>query len=327
MTAGVRRIAWELSEKMVNFSDRLFEAVRRTGTPAMVGIDPQWDLLPETVREQAATSNEESKAIAAFRAFSIGIVDAVCDLVPVVKFQMAFYEALGPTGLPLLAELTRYAKSAGLLVILDGKRSDIGSSAAGYAEAYLGPPPADNSRGWCCDALTVNPYLGLEGLQPFVDAAKANAKGLFVLVRTSNPGAGLLQDLVVEGRTVHDRVADWVEAWAAEDCGENGYGSIGAVVGATVPADLARLRRRMPSAVLLAPGYGAQGGSASDVSHAFDPKGLGAIVNNSRGILYAFRDAKFRGLDWQKAARRATQAMIADLGTQTNAGQIRRAAT
>lgn len=303
-----------------HFADRLIEAVRDKGTPAMVGIDPQWELLPPELRPRA--DEGLAQRAAAYAEFGSGIVDAVADLVGVVKFQMAFFEALGPRGLDVLDQLSRRAHAAGLLVVFDGKRNDIGSSAAGYAEAYLGG--VADSRPWQADGLTVNPYLGLEGLMPFVDVARRCRRGIFVLVRTSNPGAGVLQDLSSEGVSVHRRVAAWVEEWSSKDKGASGYGPVGAVVGATVPAQLLELRQQMPSAILLVPGFGAQGGSAADVAGAFDSHGLGAVVNNSRGILYAHQNQRFAGLDWRSAARAATVQMIEELADKTPASKVRR---
>lgn len=316
---------------MEPFADRLCEAIRVKGTPVMVGIDPQWDLLPPEFRTASFEQlTAESPATVAYREFSLQILDAVADLVPVVKFQMAFFEALGPHGLMLLADIATAARDRGLLVILDGKRNDIGSSAAGYAEAYLGRPAGVLSdeqfkrKCWHADALTVNPYLGPEGLTPFVDVAKRENRGVFVLVRTSNPGAGLLQDCTIEDLSIYDRVADWVEEWSKATVGSSGFGVAGAVVGATVPEQLAAMRRRMPSVVLLVPGYGAQGAGAEDAAGAFHSSGLGAIVNNSRGILYAYREVRFRDMHWKDAAIAATREMIGALATKTPAGRFSR---
>jgi len=186
----------------------------------------------------------------------------------------------------------------------------IGNTAAAYASAYLG-----TERQWACDALTVNPYLGEEGLTPFVDVAQQNGTGIFVLVRTSNPGAGRLQDALIEGRPAYTIVADWVRKAAEKAKGTSNYSSIGAVVGATVSQQLSELRRQLPNSVLLIPGYGAQGGSAADCAAAFDEQGLGAVVNNSRGILYAWKKPEFAGKHWLDASRLSLDAMIEDLRT------------
>ena len=309
------------------FADRLCAAVRRVGTPAMVGIDPQWPLLPEAVVDEAVGHDGLTlQAVArAYLSFSRQVVDLVSDRVAVVKFQAAFFEALGPAGATALHGSIAAARDAGLLVVLDGKRNDIGSTAAAYAKGYLGEVAVGqrNYRPWHADALTVNAYLGEEGVAPFLQTAKEHGGGLFVLVRTSNPGAGALQDQTLgDGRTVHQVVADWTEAWSARRLGASGYGPVGAVVGATVPEQIADLRRRMASCVLLIPGYGAQGGTAAGVAAAFDGNGLGAVVNSSRGILYAHQQPAHAGRSWQDATRAALDDMIADLRENTPAGNL-----
>jgi orotidine-5'-phosphate decarboxylase len=214
-----------------------------------------------------------------------------------------------------LADTIAHARHAGLLVILDGKRNDIGSTAAAYANAYLGPIPLSR---WGADALTVNPYLGSDSLTPFLDVARARNAGIFVLVKTSNPEGGRFQDLVADGRRLFEHVADYVESLARQTATDaDGLGSVGAVVGATYPQQLADLRQRMPHAWLLVPGYGTQGGSARDVVAAFRPDGLGAIINNSRGILFAHQRAEYKtrfgDTRWQEAVAAATQDMIDEL--------------
>lgn len=306
---------------MQSFASRLAEAVRRTGTAAMVGLDPRWESLPDELKSAAGTDRRAAVA-GAYRDFCRTVIDGVAGLVPIVKFQAAFFEAVGPAGMVALADAMQHAVDAGLLVILDGKRNDIGSTAQAYAEAYLGGSAAPT---WPAHSLTVNPYLGLEGIEPFAKAAAQAGTGVFVLVRTSNPGAGALQDASLGERTVYQLVADWVEQYsrqyAALDGG--GYGPLGAVVGATVPAQLAEARTRMPHAWLLVPGYGAQGGTSADVAAAFDDHGLGAIVNNSRGILFAFREPAYAHLPWRATFAAATHAMIADLAAHTPAGCLR----
>jgi orotidine-5'-phosphate decarboxylase len=291
----------------------------------MVGLDPRWEQLPEDVRHWAVGEHGATleAVAAAYGRFCTGVIDQVADLVPIVKFQAAFFEAAGPAGLQVLWELIRVARDAGLLVVLDGKRNDIGSTAEAYAAAYLGAATVEGARlaVWSADALTVNPYLGAEGIEPFLRTARAHVTGIFVLVRTSNPGAGRLQDLLVGDQAIYQRIADWVEEWSAAAVGEYGYGPVGAVVGATVPAQVAELRRRMPHVVLLIPGYGAQGGSAADVATAFDARGFGAVVNNSRGILYAFQEPAYAGQDWPAAVRSATLKMIADLAAHRSFGR------
>jgi orotidine-5'-phosphate decarboxylase len=306
------------------FADRLVEAIARQRTPVAVGIDPEWEKLPSDLRRAAIEERGETLAAVAlaYERFAAGILDRLSALIPIVKFQSAFFEAAGLEGLKALHASMRLAKEAGLLIVLDGKRNDIGNTAAAYASAYLGPPPLGSERAFPSDAATVNPYLGAEGLEPFLQTAKHNGTGVFVLVRTSNPGAGALQDLVVGERTVYQTVGDWVEAWSASTKGESGYGVAGAVVGATVPQQIVDLRKRMPHVVLLLPGYGAQGGTAADAAPAFDSKGFGALVSNSRGILYAYQSAKYAGKTWQDASVAATKDMIADLAAHTPAGTL-----
>lgn len=310
------------------FFQRLSDAIRRKQTPVMVGLDPNWDQIPPDVRAAALAERGESlEAVArAYRAFCLGIIEVVAELVPVVKFQAAFFEAAGPAGMLVLAELMTAARDAGLLVVLDGKRNDIGNTAAAYAKAYLGSISVGDRqiRPWGADALTVNPFLGGEGIEPFLEEARANGAGIFVLVRTSNPGAGRLQDLHAPNKTIYQTIADWVEEWSVASAGDSPYGAVGAVVGATVPEQVVELRARMPHAYLLLPGYGAQGGCARDTAAAFDSAGLGAVVNNSRGILFAYRSEPYQNLPWRDAARAATSAMIDDLARHTPAGLNRR---
>jgi len=268
----------------------------------MVGIDPSWADLPPEFR------SSHDSAAAAYEAFGQSIIQMAAERVAVVKFQMAFFEAAGVEGLQTLYWLAEFARQQGLLVVFDGKRSDIGNTATAYAGAYLG-----TERQWACDALTVNPYLGEEGLTPFVDVAQHSGTGIFVLVRTSNPGAGRLQDALIEGRPVYRIVADWVRKAANETKGTSNYSSVGAVVGATTPQQLSELRRQLPNSVLLIPGYGAQGGSAADCAAAFDEQGLGAVVNNSRGIMYAWKKPEYAGKHWLDASRLSLDAMIEDL--------------
>ena len=294
----------------LSFGERLADAVRRKGTAAVVGLDPRWEQLPESFRECGGDSPGERAA--AYRTFCRGVVDVVAPLVPAVKPQAAFFEELGPAGMAALADVTGYARQRGLLVILDGKRNDIGSTAAAYARGHLGQASA-----WGADALTVSPYLGADSIEPFVETGRDRGAGIFVLVKTSNPGGGQFQDLVCDGRPLYRHVAEFVERLAAAGAGPSGYGDVGAVVGATWPAQLAELRRAMPHAWILIPGFGSQGGRASDVAAGFDSRGLGALVNNSRGIVFAHARPDFAGRfsadKWQQAVEAATREMIAEL--------------
>jgi len=225
--------------------------------------------------------------VAAVEAFGRGVIDVVATRVPAVKIQAAFYEALGPEGAAALHATARQARRRGLIVILDGKRNDIGTTAEAYARAYLGRD-ADGESPWDADALTINPYLGRDGVAPFLRLAGREGKGVFILVRTSNPSAGDFQDLACDGKPVYRHVADEVVKWNAPTVGASGLGDVGAVVGATHPKELAELRAAMPGVWFLVPGYGAQGGTAADVKAAYLSNGLGAVVNSSRGVTFPF---------------------------------------
>ncbi|HZZ28240.1 MAG TPA: orotidine-5'-phosphate decarboxylase [Pirellulales bacterium] len=324
---------------MLSFAQRLAAAVQLKQTPVVVGLDPRWQSLPESLRQPSALhgENEPVQQAAAFAEFCRRVIDVVAPLVPAVKPQVAFFEQLGPPGLMSLAQVIAHARKRELLVIVDAKRSDIGSTAAAYASAYFGP-----SAPWPADALTVSPYLGEDSLMPFVSAAREQGGGLFVLVKTSNPGGGQFQDLLCDGQPVYRQVAEFVEQQSAaeiaspsrqaSDAASNGrqkspasYGSVGAVVGATYPEQLAELRAAMPHAWLLIPGYGSQGGTAKDVVAGFDADGLGAIVNNSRGIIFAHQRREYAGFGpsrWQEAVEAATREMIAQLRSETPAGRL-----
>lgn len=293
----------------MGFGDRLSQAVKQKKNAVCVGIDPRLNQLPPILTRDV---QDEQSAAAAFLAFSKKIIDVVAPLVPVVKPQSAFFEELGPLGVVALREVNRYATSKGLLVILDGKRNDIGSTATAYARAYMGL----NSP-FGADALTVSPFLGADSLEPFVERCVEADAGIFVLVKTSNPGSGFMQDRVVDGCTISERIADLVqEKSLATASSSDAYGSIGCVVGATYPEQLAAMRKRMPNSWILIPGYGAQGGGASDVKHGFDAYGLGALVNSSRGIIFAYENPKYSGLsDWERSVEEATKDMILELGS------------
>jgi orotidine-5'-phosphate decarboxylase len=279
---------------MAHFADRLSQAIRRKGTPLCVGLDPRWESLPEEIRRRHGGHSLETVA-AAYQEFCLRVVNVVAPLVPVVKPQSAFFEACGPAGMAALQKVLRHARQCGLLTLLDGKRNDIASTATAYADAALGGVTFGGQRlpVWEADALTVNPYLGRDAVEPFLQSARRSGGGVFVLVRTSNPGAGQFQDLQVSApaapgpaRPVFMHVAEAVRAWTRENLGKCGLGDVGAVVGATYPAELALLRQALPEVLFLVPGFGAQGGSGEDVAAAFRPDGLGAIVNSSRAILF-----------------------------------------
>ena len=270
----------------VAFSDRLVAAVERKRSQLCVGLDPRVDLFPVELRGEPS-----SDAVARF---CRGIVDAVAPYAVAVKPQLAFFEALGAEGVRAFEDVCTYARTAELLVIVDGKRGDIGSTGRGYAAAYLeGEPPLG-------DALTVNPYLGRDSLDPFLSACRRHGTGIFCLVKTSNAGSADVQDLTLsDGRTVWMQVAELVDEWGEELVGESGLSSVGAVVGATFPREVGEARRLMPRAILLVPGVGEQGGSPAELARAFTSGPASALVSASRSVIYAYRSG---GADWRAAA-------------------------
>jgi len=296
--------------------------VRRCGNPVLVGLDPRAEMLPEGILSTGGDSDCAQQA-AAYATFCRGVIDVVAGMVPAVKPQAAFFEQLGPPGMAVLAETVRYAEQRGLLVILDGKRNDIGSTATAYARGLLG---SGGQSSWGADAITVSPYLGADSLRPFVEVAGQRKAGVFVLVKTSNPGGGMFQDLMADGRPLYRHVARYVERLAEQTAGACGYGAIGAVVGATYPGQLAELRAEMPHAWFLVPGFGSQGGTAADVAAAFDGQGSGAVINNSRGIIFAHARSpyaeRFGPARWQEAVEAATREMIGQLRAETPAGKL-----
>ena len=307
-----------------NFADRLIEAIKTKGTPVCVGLDPNFDKIPKFIREKAFANKEKSPmacAVDAILEFNKGIIDAVADIVPVVKPQIAYYEIFGHNGIWCYEETLKYAKSKGLITIADAKRNDIGPTAEAYARAFLGEIRLGEGEdevvvpGFDADALTVNPYLGWDGIKPFVEEARKYEKGIFVLVKTSNPSSADLQDLQIKDESfVYEIMGRFVDSWGAEDIGENGYSFVGAVVGATFPDQAKKLRKLMPNTIFLVPGYGAQGGCAAEVLPCFNKDGLGAIVNNSRGIIFAYEKMpEFGETGYKEAARKAVLAMKEDL--------------
>lgn len=305
---------------MPGFMDRLAARVQKFENPVMVGLDPRAENLPDGIRP--ADVNDRAAVAKSFENFCCDVIDVVANLVPVVKPQAAFFEQLGPQGMIALDRVIRHARSKQLLVVLDGKRNDIGTTAQAYAQAYLG-----SNSAWGADALTVSPYLGDDSIEPFVKEATANQAGIFVLVKTSNPGSGFLQDVVVDGQPMYARVARMVEDIANSTRGDAGYGLAGAVVGATYPRQIAELRAIMPSTWFLVPGFGAQGGTARDVADAFDSNGLGAVINNSRGLIFAYQaqpySQRFGAARWQEAVEAATRDMIEQLQAETTVSRLR----
>ena len=274
----------------MHYADRLTERIKKT-SPVCVGLDPVISKLPEGV----------AKSVSGMKEFCVGIIDATKDFAAAVKPNLAFFEAFRWEGIKVFFEVCDYAKKQGLIVIADGKRNDIGSTCEGYAEAYLGTDAP-------IDALTVTPYLGSDGIKPFIDRCQKNERGIYVLVKTSNPSSGEIQDLPSGDESVHEHVAQLVESWAAQGLGKGNLSCVGAVVGATYPEELKYLRTLMPHVPFLIPGYGAQGGTAEDCRHGFLPDGTGAIINASRSIIYASK-----GKDWTEAASEAAKKMAGEL--------------
>lgn len=308
---------------MLAFADRLCAAIQQKRTPLVVGLDPRWEQLPPeftgSLGVRNFTEQLEFKADKFFE-FCRALIDVVAPLVPAVKPQAAFFEQLGPAGAAALARVVDYAKAKGLLVIMDAKRGDIGSTAAAYALAYLGEKPASS---WGCDALTINPYLGNDSLQPFVDVAYQTGSGLFVLVKTSNAGSRDFQEREIDGAALYQKVADQLPGLNQHSIGELGFGAVGAVVGATYPEQLAELRERIPESIFLIPGFGAQGGTAKDVAGGFREDGLGAVINSSRGIIFAHSLPRYAHLKhWTQAVEIATEDAIAEIAAETNAGSL-----
>jgi len=293
----------------VSFADRLDAALEEVRHPALMGVDPHLDLLPDEFAVARDTAAPRADRAAAVESFCCELLDVAAGRIAVVKPQSAFFELLGADGVRAFENVVAHARKNGMLVIGDVKRGDIGSTAAAYATAFL--EGEETSR---CDAITVNPYLGAESLEPFVQACRRTGGGMYVLVRTSNPGGAAIQ--LHGSPSVCERVAADVHALGESLVGECGFSSVGAVVGATHPDELRRLRELMPRALFLLPGYGAQGASARDIVGAFPDRQRpwsGGVVNSSRGIAFAWRKPENQGRSWKDAASAAIDAMIADL--------------
>jgi orotidine-5'-phosphate decarboxylase len=286
---------------MASFADRLITAITAKDSRCIVGLDPRVDQMPAFVR-----TGSDYAAITAFHEL---VIEAVADLVPAVKPQLAFFEQYGVAGMQAFENTVIAARQHGLLVIADGKRNDISSTAEAYANAYLG------EGGFNCDALTVTPYLGRDSLVPFVEACRKHGKGLFVVLKTSNPGSKDFEDQTLEstGRPLYEKIGGVLNELGSGLVGASGYSSIGAVIGATFPEEGSRLRALMPKALILVPGYGAQGGSAQAAAECFNEDGLGAVVNSSRGITYAFGDPNISREAFMKSVRENTWRMIEEV--------------
>ena len=299
--------------------NKLVEKIKKTNAPIVVGLDPMLNYIPEHIQKAAFAEYGETLegAAEAMWQFNKGIVDATCDLIPAVKPQIAMYEQFGIEGLKVFKKTVDYCKSKGLIVIGDIKRGDIGSTSAAYAVGHLGSVQV-GSKSYLPfdeDFATVNPYLGSDGVKPFAEVCKEHKKGLFILVKTSNPSSGEFQDQLVDGRPLYELVGEKVAQWGEELMGDE-YSYIGAVVGATYPEMGKVLRKVMPKSFILVPGYGAQGGKGADLVHFFDENGLGAIVNSSRGIIAAYKQEKYASFgaeNYADASRQAVLDMVADI--------------
>ncbi len=307
-----------------HFADKVIEAVKIKGNAICVGLDPRLSKIPQKIKDRAILECEGTPFKAAADAiieFNKGIIDAVADLVPVVKPQIAFYEIYGHEGVRAYEETLKYAGSKGLITIADAKRNDIGTTAEAYAQAFLGEVSLFEGENevvmpvFDADSITINPYMGWDSIKPFVDESKKYGKGLFVLLKTSNKSSGDLQDLAMaDGEPLYNLVSYLIDSWGADEIGESGYSFVGAVVGATYPEQAKVIRAMMPNTIFLVPGYGAQGGGAADVKPCFNADGLGALVNNSRGITFAYEELEgFNADNYADAARVAVQNMKRDL--------------
>ena len=300
--------------------NKLISNIRKTNAPIVVGLDPMLNYIPEHIQKKAFAEFGETLegAAEAIWQYNKGIVDATYDLIPAVKPQIAMYEQFGIPGLAAYKKTVDYCKSKDLVVIGDIKRGDIGSTSAAYAVGHLGHVQVGSKKyaGFDEDFATVNPYLGSDGVKPFMDVCKEEKKGIFVLVKTSNPSSGEFQDREIDGRPLYELVGEKVAQWGDELMGD-GYSYVGAVVGATYPEMGKVLRKIMPKTFILVPGYGAQGGKGADLVHFFNEDGLGAIVNSSRGIIAAYKQEKYKEFgaeNYADASRQAVKDMIADIG-------------
>ena len=293
-------------------TDKLIDGIIATQNPTCVGLDTLFDYLPDEMKAGAKTFEDVAERVLEFNK---NLIDNICDIVPSVKVQIAYYEMYGVAGMKAYYETLKYAAQKGLVVIADAKRNDIGSTASCYAKAFLGKTQVnDNSiAAFPSDYVTVNGYLGSDGILPFVEQCEKNDKGIFVLVKTSNPSGAEIQNMILDnGTPMYEYVGGLVEKWGESTIGKYGYSAVGAVVGATHPTEAARLRQVLPHTFFLIPGYGAQGGNAEMLKSCFAANGLGGVVNNSRGILCAY---KKNGGTYAEAARNACIAMQKDLSS------------
>lgn len=302
----------------MNAIDNLIKKIQETNNPTVIGLDPRYEMLPKCITNKY---DKDLEGVAnAIIEFNQKLIDATCDIIPVAKVQIAFYEMYGIPGMKAFQKTCQYAKEKGMIVIADIKRGDIGSTAQGYSNAFLGKTPIGEKEESIYDVefVTVNPYMGTDCLKPFIEDCKKYNKGIFVLVKTSNPSSGELQDLKLEnGKEIYKQVVELVEKWGEELRGEYGYSSVAAVVGATYPEQLKQIRVIAPHTYFLIPGYGAQGGKAEDIALGFDANGLGGIVNASRSLMCAYKSEKWKNIyveqDYAKATRAEALRMKVEL--------------
>lgn len=303
--------------------DRLIENIVRTQNPSVVGLDPKLEYVPEYIREKnfKKYGKDLKGAAKAILEFNKEIIDEIHDICPAIKPQAAYYEMYGYQGVKTLYKTIAYAQSKGMFVMTDGKRNDIGATMEAYTNAHLGVTAVGENEleAFGADALTVNGYLGSDGINPLLNVCRQRDKGIFVLVKTSNPSSGELQDMkLADGRTIYEAMGDMCEKWGSETVGKYGYSDVGAVVGATYPEMLTELRKRLPHTMFLVPGYGAQGGGAEGLKGGFDENGLGAIVNSSRAVMCAYKKEGCDERDFAKAARREVIRMKDDITQYIN---------
>ena len=296
---------------------RLIEKIAQMQNPSVVGLDSLLDYIPQHIKDEKFEAYGDSfdAAAQAILEYNKAIIDEICDIVPAIKPQAAYYEMYSWQGMWALCETIKYAQEKGMIVITDGKRNDIGSTMQAYAKAHLGTSTVNGKElaAFGSDMLTVNGYLGSDGVNPLLPICDEKDKGIFVLVKTSNPSSGELQDQKIGDKSIYETMGAMCEQWGAKTQESYGYSRVGAVVGATYPEQLAEMRQKMPHTFFLVPGYGAQGGGANDVAGAFDKNGLGAIVNSSRAILTAWKKAGTDGKDFAQQARKAALAMKEDI--------------
>lgn len=308
----------------MNAIDQLIQKIKETNNPTVIGLDPRYDMLPNCIKKNYTGSVK--KICEGILEYNKALIDNVCDIIPAVKPQMAFYEAFGLDGIQCFQETCKYAKENNMIVIVDAKRGDIGSTAESYSSAYIGKTKVEDQLYGLdyIDFITVNAYFGTDCVKPFIEDCKKYDKGIFILVKTSNPSSGELQDLKLEnGKTIYETMGNLVETWGTELIGENGYSSIAAVVGATYPEQLQTLREQMPHTFFLIPGYGAQGGKAGDIALGFDQNGLGGIINASRSLMCAYKSDRWKDQFSDEEFAKATRAEAIRMRDELN-GAIQR---